>query len=372
MRKKTKISIVWLILLLLACKEVEYIKPTAYNNTPEGNFDAYWNGIDQNYVFFEYDKVDWDKMYQQYKPLVNSSTSKKQLFDIFAKMMTPLIDGHKKITTNDKNIGDFSAFSTDYLKKYPFISPYPENINYLDPKFIFSLKGKQSDSSTPEDEIIISIIKANNKTILYVWVLFFGDALQNLQNKNDFNQILEISQNSANNAGMVLDVRGNGGGQASAFYNLIGRFIKNEYTWGFSQIRLQRDRYAMSPLINENIKPQITVAFSKPVVVLSDRYSFSAAELTTMALKNLPNAVSIGDTTGGATGPLSDVNNYTGSFLLPNGWKIQLAQRVTLDANKNIFENTGVPPNIVVKQNADAKKNGKDVVLEYAIKYLDK
>jgi carboxyl-terminal processing protease len=375
MKKKRIINLLLIFIICVSCrKEADYVAPSGYTNTIDGNFEAFWNGVDQNYVFFEYSTIDWDSMYKVYRPKVDNliaqsnedtPATRKALFSIMVSMMKPLIDGHRLLTTKDTLLGSYGINNSDYHNKH---TPYPPTVANIE-KYcskLSALSGKYPETDTQYQEIIIG--RVDGTGIYYVRINFFGSALADINNGTTFNNFIkDLPQ--LGYYGLILDVRYNGGGDATAFYNLLSRFVNKDYTWGYSQTRLQRDRYTLSPLVPESVKAN-GAYFGGQVAILTDRYSFSAAEITTMAMHNLPNVTVIGDTTGGANGPISSSKDFTGSFTIPNGWQVQFAQRVTLDSDKKVFEGKGVPPNIVVKQDGDAYNSGRDNMIEYAINYL--
>ncbi|MDX2196167.1 MAG: S41 family peptidase [Cytophagales bacterium] len=371
-----KLYLIIAVALLISCvPEKEYKPILSYANTPEGNFEAFWNGIDQNYVFFNQDSTDWDKIYRFYKPMVNSKTTPEQLFYIFGNMMRPLIDHHKELRAD--GLGNINVISYGYTQTHRidtnliFVS-----LSYLDNNDRMYLYG----SAGNEDQIEMAIGKIKNHNILYWKVDFYGDALVNSTNRaaqiQNFDNYLRTSYQSVN--GLILDLRYNGGGDAREFASITSRFISSDYQWGYSQIRLQADRHTMSPMIPETVKANSTSFVNKKVVVLVNRYSFSAPEVTTMALGSLPNVTVIGDTTGGATGPyipqLDDTDalkEYTFGYYLPNKWYVQLAQKVTYDINKTNYEGRGYPPDIRVVTDKTLLDNNIDNQLEAAISVIN-
>jgi hypothetical protein len=66
--------------------------PTA--NTPQNNFEVFTRTFAEQYISFEQRHVDWDSVFAEYLPKVNSSTTPQQLFDIFEAMIRPLGDLH--------------------------------------------------------------------------------------------------------------------------------------------------------------------------------------------------------------------------------------------------------------------------------------
>jgi carboxyl-terminal processing protease len=371
MKKKIQMSrrIFYAIIFLVSfgCE-----KETPYPSFPQvsfdaiTNFDAFWHGVNDNYVFFSFHDINWDDVYTQYRPKVTASTSQEELRDILLQMMDKLIDGHRSLTIGAESYG---VFSPDYLTKYPIVNTDSIVRNTYIDTTIFIQYGYQ-DGSVLFEEAYLTRMR-EDRGIVYFRYRTYRNALQIEDQNQNLKLNLRNVQNINSYKGLILDLRLNGGGEAIAFKNLVSKFVpQSSYNWGFSKFRLSRDRYETTPYISEVIEADVAdnTYFTKPLIILTDRYSFSAAEVTAMALRNLPNV--IGDTTGGAQGPISPNKDYTGNFKLPNSWEIQLAQKATFDKNKQIFEGKGLPPDIVEKPSPELAAAGKDNVLDRAIEYF--
>jgi len=99
--------------------------------------------------------------------------------------------------------------------------------------------------------------------------------------------------------------------------------------------------------------------------------TFSAGELCTEIMKQLPNVTAVGDTTGGGSaGSQDNPPNARGEYYLPSGKMIYIG---TIDLRRYDglpWEWRGVPPDIRVVQTEADIKQGRDKQLEYAIEIL--
>lgn len=384
--KRNKIWIksffIGMIVLLGCAKQGEFIPARQYSNTPNGNYDAFWNGINQNYVFFEETKANWDSIYVKYADSVNSSTSKTRLFNIFSKMMRHLVDGHRvlKAEKSDRDGfagGNILAIDGSFFVKYPDYNVFDTTSTPIDfiTKYLGSKYGLFSsfanDSEPSKNEMLYGIIE---NRILYARMFFFGNAFSEFPEKSDSEKqfvknFLDFLQNASNSgAGLILDLRFNGGGNAREFYEMGSFFVDKDYEWGFNQVRIGTGKNDLSPFISEKFtKSKLGVYFKNKVVILTNKRSASAAEILSISLKELPNVTILGDTTFGANGPISKGKEFTGNFTLPNNWEMQLAQRKTFDKNKKNYEGMGLPPDILLKQDVAKMKIGIDNQLEAAI-----
>ncbi len=110
---------------------------------------------------------------------------------------------------------------------------------------------------------------------------------------------LLASFNSENVAGMVLDLRNNGGGSLREAITLVGLFIRSGPV---VQVRETR-KIVVLPV--PNMDP--AVAFRKPMVVLVNRASASASEIVAAALHDYGRAVLVGDSQSHGKGTVQTV-----------------------------------------------------------------
>ena len=68
---------------------------------PEQNFETLWNLFDRNYALFEPKNIDWDMLYQVYRPKVTSKTTDDELFQIMSDMLGHLNDNHVSLRSSN-------------------------------------------------------------------------------------------------------------------------------------------------------------------------------------------------------------------------------------------------------------------------------
>lgn len=59
-------------------------------NSPQGNFEALWKIIDEQYCFLEYKQIDWDAIHDEYSRLITGSMSSEGLFEVLGNMLNEL------------------------------------------------------------------------------------------------------------------------------------------------------------------------------------------------------------------------------------------------------------------------------------------
>jgi C-terminal processing protease CtpA/Prc len=106
------------------------------------------------------------------------------------------------------------------------------------------------------------------------------------------------------------------------------------------------------------LSPADGAIWERPVIVLTNRGVFSAANHFVMMMRELPHVAIVGDKTGGGSGmPL------TGT--LPNGWRVRLSACPTLDVNYRHTE-FGIEPDIKVDITSEDWQKGRDTIIETA------
>jgi len=160
---------------------------------------------------------------------------------------------------------------------------------------------------------------------------------------------------------LVVDNRSSVGGNRAEVYRVLGRFIAAPvpgpewYTLG------KRRRWPV-------IEPEGPIRCTRPVVVLANGLTFSAAELFTDLMAQLPNVTVVGETTGGGSGGCDD--DATGDYVLPSGIEIKIPTVDGRRADGTPWETVGVEPDVRVAQTEQDLRAGRDRQLERALELL--
>lgn len=159
--------------------------------------------------------------------------------------------------------------------------------------------------------------------------------------------------------GVVLDLRGNFGGDDDVGQALAGRFADRPRH--YMTTRLKRgpgpdDFTAPKPW---HVAPPAGGGYTSPVVALTHGYTFSAAENLVLALRALPHVTVVGTRTSGSMGE-------TTNDVLPNGWVYRLVFQRIVDAEGRGWEGVGIPPDLRVANAAEEVAAGRDRALETA------
>ena len=111
------------------------------------------------------------------------------------------------------------------------------------------------------------------------------------------------------------------------------------------------------------LSPADGAIWERPVIVLTNRGVFSAANHFVMMMRELPHVVIMGDKTGGGSGlPMSNT--------LPNGWSVRFSASPILDAQGNHTE-FGIEPDVKVSITSEDWNRGVDTIIEEALKLAE-
>ncbi len=322
------------LLLLTSC-----IREESYENTPEGNFEALWTIIDEQYCFLDYKAesygLDWDAVYTTYKRRISADMTDKGLFEVLGEMLEELRDGHVNLYT-----------AWDVARYWSWFEDYPTN-------FSDSLQSIYLGT----DYAIASALnyKVLEDNTAYVYCGSFSSTL------GDGNLTAMLQELAACN-GMILDVRNNSGGNLSNAETLAARFTNEKVLVGYICHKTGKGHNDFSSPYAMYIAPSSSIRWQKPVVLLTNRHSYSATNYFVNAMRQMANVIVIGDMTGGGSG-------LPFSAELPNGWSIRFSASPMFDPDMNHLE-FGIDPDIRVDITAEDYASGVDTIIEAARAYL--
>jgi C-terminal processing protease CtpA/Prc len=161
-------------------------------------------------------------------------------------------------------------------------------------------------------------------------------------------------------AALILDIRGNPGGKLTVAEAIANRFADTRRLTTKIRFRNGPRHSDFADPILWYSEPAGMRQFTGPVILLTNKYSVSAAELFTIAMRVSPKVTQMGDTTAGAlASPIARE--------LPNGWLYSLPLGLTTDHNDICYDGQGITPEIQITNDAGTIEGGTDQVLETAL-----
>ena len=326
-----------LFALLTSCQRSDY----EYDDTPQGNLDALWTLIDQRYCFLSYKEEQlgfkWSELHAKYSEKLNPKMSRIQLFEVLCQMLSELKDGHVNIST-----------SLDLGRNWSWKEDYPENLNT-------ELRQQYLGTDYHIGSGLKYTILPDN--IGYVVYESFSHGIGE-GNLSDMFSYLRLCN------GLILDIRGNNGGELSNAEMLSRRFTNEKILVGYMCHKTGKGHDDFSEPQAEYIKPSEGVRWQKPVVLLVNRSCYSAANIFVRNMKQMPLVTVMGDQTGGGSGlPFSSE--------LPIGWSVRFSASPLFDAKMQHIE-FGIEPDVPSSLDEALASQGIDSMIEEARQLLAK
>lgn len=312
-----------------------------YANDPRGNFEALWSIIDEHYCFLDQKGIDWQKVHDRYAVRISDHMTADELFIVCSDMLDELRDGHVNLS---------ASFNTSYYRAW--WSDYPQNFSdRLIEQYYFNYNYRQSSG------MMYGFLDNN---IGYIYYGSFSATV----GAGNLDHVLNFLA-SAN--GLVIDVRDNGGGDLTNVEKFVSRFIDRPTLVGYISHKTGPGHSDFSEPYPITYRPaeEGRVRWAKPIVVLTNRSTFSAANNFASVMKLLPGVRIVGATTGGGSGmPFSSE--------LPCGWSVRFSACSMLDAEGNSTE-SGVTPSegCAVDMDPIAALVGHDTILDKALELLN-
>ncbi len=330
------------------------------SHNPEYNFETFWHTFDEHYCSFEIKDINWDEVYDEYRPKISGETSDLALFQIFEEMTSLLNDGHVSIDLPDEIEVEYKEVTEPKEKRYSIFDEFQLQQDLAN-LYVDSLRSYNGGVVRWGSIGEVGYIQFNTMWMMANYGIDPGLGLMETyqlyaeaeshfkdeeQRENEaqgadyiMNTILtELSGAKA----FILDLRFNGGGKDCVAMEVINH-LSGENRKAFKKYVSYLDtntahqEFELNPSANH---------FSGKVVVLTSRQTASAAEVAVLATLSNPNFIRIGSNTEG-------IFSSTLDKTLPNLWEYELSNEVYTDLDGNNYENVGVEPDVLIEYSAD-------------------
>ncbi len=324
-----------LAFLLAGCRDDKY------DDDPQGNFESLWEIVDTRYCFFEEKDIDWNEVGERYRARLKPDMGDLALFRLCSEMLSELRDGHVNLA---------SSFDTYYYRDWWSEYPQDFNLRTLQQYYLGFDYGQTSGIS----------YKMMPDSIGYMYYPSFSSGIGEL----NLDYVLAILHKAK---GLVIDVRNNGGGLLTNVGTLVSRFTDKRVTGGYITHKTGPGHGEFSDPYAFEYSPADPRRISwngSPVVVLTNRSCFSAANDFVAIMKTLPGVAVMGARTGGGGGlPFSSE--------LPNGWLVRLsASPISGPGGEFIEFGVDPTPGCEVTSPESELAEGTDRILDCALELL--
>ena len=380
--------------------------PSMAKATRIGLFAEIWHLVSDAYVYEDYGGLDWEAVRDEYAPKATGATDDEEFYDLMAEMIGLLDDDHSGFTpprlvalreSADEQlqlVGGIGAQLIEQDGQIVMARVCPGNPAYeagLQPgDRIVAVETTPADGFSSVEEIIMAIVGevgtsvtltilspggAERDVTLTRAVVDLGPCLVGgqmiegtqvgLLTLDGFDSLLipglvrEALGELAGGQrleGLIVDVRGNGGGLIDAMLDTLALFING----GSIGRQVRRDR-ALDQLIPTGVvMPELEEV---PIVVLTGPYTMSAAEMFAAGMQLHRRATLVGLPTAGNT-------EFVIAHRLSDGSELDLAEAVYELPDGTRIEGHGLQPDRVVEGETWLTEPADDPQIQAAIDLL--
>jgi tricorn protease len=369
-------------------------------------FDQVWGRFGHNFYDPKMHNQDWNKLYEKFSPYTHNLKNTNHLSKVIDEMIGTLNASHTGFTARKES--EDSSLELAFAGFVPMFSPPQEGIKgratgikikkvYHDSELaqkygikdddtILEVNGQPIHADTEITPLFLKqvnkniklkiqtakgIVDATVKGISYMdqYQLRYKDKVINnfrkvkesTDGKIGYLHIQRMNQESLrkfqqdflavnfNTEAMIIDVRGNSGGNIhNSLIDIISR-QPNSFSYGRSW--------------GVELSPSPSNAYSKPIVCLIDEDSFSDAEVFSILFKDLKLGKVIGMPTSGSV-------IGTGEIHFMDGSQMRMPRHAWYRLNMENMEHSGTKPDIEVPMLPRHIVNKEDPQLEMAIEVL--
>ena len=324
-----------IISFFLGCEKDEIVSTQLKDYTPD--FDSVWTTFDQKYPLFEYKKINWNEISQQYRDQF-ISISLEERNNLLIEIFSIFRDAHIYFVSPDKELfGQYipSYFTTNF------------NTHYLT-NFINSINWN-------EESPFWGWAKVDNAGYIKL-IGLHEDGVDT----NAFDNALDSLKTTD---GIIIDIRELHGGNLIVCESLWNRFTNQNILVGNQLYRNGPGHNDYAPLIPMVTNPHGDRQYLKKIILLIGQLTFSGGEIFAETLSQFTHVILIGDTTfGGVEAPFS--------YKLSGGTEYSVPIVAYLNAEEEPLEWKGVQPDIYFDPAEVSSDSEKDIILEKAFELI--
>ncbi|MEM6344698.1 MAG: S41 family peptidase [Bacteroidota bacterium] len=314
-------------------------------NTVIDSYEVFVEDFEKHYGLFQVKGVDWTNLSAQYRSPLVANATETGLFDALTGLITELDDSHLFLYSPTHDPIFFEGGISGRLSR--------EDYEDLDLNLVFDKYLTFIDSVS---EIIYYGTLADNIGYIYLPEIYDEPSF--------FEQYMpQVIDDLKETKGIIIDIRDNNGGEDESSKMIASFFADQRRLYMISRYKIGPGPEAFEEPREWYVSPYEGERYDKPVVLLTNRFTISAAETFSFAMKTFPQVTQVGDKT---TGAFSDVVTRE----LPNGWLYGLSVGDYRNADNINLESIGIAPEVVIVNSPQDLAAGNDKMLEKAMEEL--
>jgi len=366
-------------------------------------FETVWSTVNKEFYDAKFNGVDWQAAHDRYLPQARAAASDDELYKVINEMLSLLKVSHMEAgpASKVKKFSDKAAATGLGLRMVDgrltitrLLPGFPAEkaglklgyiVTAIDGTAVSGIEDSKAklfgpagttvkitylDEKDVEHNAVVERMSLSDNDHgklagFNLYALFYSKRLEGGIGYISFtsfipflNERIHDALGSMNDApGMILDLRGNGGGDDEVALRIANRLFEKPTLLMVTRKRRGDDLYYKA-------KPAQPVYRGK-LVVLVDEFSGSASEQLTAGLQESGRAYVIGKTTLGED---LDANIK----MLPDGGMLVYAYGLPVTPKGIVIEGRGVIPNLTIDLKRSDLLAGTDTQLQAAIEYLQK
>lgn len=294
--------------------------------------------IDENYSYRDIRQVDWDKLFEEKTDELRRAKTPEKFATIAGELLANAKDKHIWLYVGEQRFGSY-------------VNPVTPNANFSKLKELVPKWRKRSAvvfTGQFEDGIGYILIDS--------WVRNHSEAME---------QTYEAIWEFAEALGLIIDVRGNGGGAEPLAQQFAGCFIDEPKVYAQHVYRTVDEQGGFTKPQNRILEPnKRRPRYHGKTVVLMGPVNMSSCEAFLLMMKQVPGCKLIGETSQGSSGNPKPTDLGNGVTVFLPSWK-------AMRPDGTCFEGEGITPDISIKT-TQAELLSRDPILDAGLKLLRK
>ncbi|WP_147126496.1 S41 family peptidase [Shimia ponticola] len=303
---------------------------------PPAVVEAVYQHFNEHYPFFDLHAVDWEANTNRARALVGPDTSDDELLDILRVQLDGVRDGHVYVYTGETGFSPHPG--APWKEHYAMANAVAQDLTPV--------------TCIPDSALCYGTLPGN-----VGWIRLLGmdaDDARGQATAKAHAHMQTAAKALAQTKAILIDNRFNPGGSDDVSLAYAASFTKGGFE-AFHKLIVTQD--GLSEPIPAFVPDLPGTKLSQPVFLLNSRYTASAAEIFSIAMRELPQVTILGDPSGGE---LSDILNRQ----LPNGWQLGLSHQIYRSNADEEFEGLGIPVDEPAPFDLDGFLAGQDTVVQ--------
>lgn len=247
--------------IMASCEE-ELIGPEKAN-TPTNNFELFWKTFDEHYGLFELKNIDWKAIHDQFRPQINDQMTDEEFYKVLSDMIVMLNDNHLNLYPTNGALPVFPGGVLNYRNGQLEILKVQED---------YDIEVAKTYTAGYE-QVTENIGYGKLPNNLYYINVKGTDGLKEVEK-----QMEKIMSSVADASGVIIDIRGFYGGYDPVSQYMAGCFASSRKLYMTTKKRNGPAHTDFTPTAEWYVEPKGVKPYTKPVTVLTSRFTQSAGE----------------------------------------------------------------------------------------------